>query len=63
MNSQSGFRSRAYVVETAQLLGLFIPAEQMASVIENFERIQAIAQPVLEFPLPDTLEVAPSFEP
>ncbi len=35
----------------------------MASVVENFERIQAIAQPVLDFPLPDTLEAAPRFEP
>ncbi|MEM1253046.1 MAG: DUF4089 domain-containing protein [Cyanobacteria bacterium P01_H01_bin.21] len=52
-----------YVEQTAKLLGLSIPAEQMASVVENFERVQAIAQPVLEFPLPDELEAAPRFEP
>ena len=53
----------AYVEQTATLLGLSIPTEQMASVVENFARVQAIAQPVLEFPLPDNLEAAPRFEP
>lgn len=54
---------KIYVPQTAQLLNLPIPPEQLASVVENFERIQAIAQPVLEFPLPDDLEAAPRFEP
>ena len=53
----------AYVKHAAQLLGLSIPPEQFASVVENFERVQAIAKPVLEFPLPDSLEAAPRFEP
>ena len=53
----------AYVKETARLLGLAVPPEQLAAVVENFEQIQAIAQPVLEFPLPDSLEAAPRFEP
>ncbi|ESA35595.1 hypothetical protein N836_11390 [Leptolyngbya sp. Heron Island J] len=53
----------AYVQHTALLLGLSIPPEQMASVVENFKQVQAIAQPVLEFPLPDDLEAAPRFEP
>ena len=53
----------AYVEQTAKLLGLSIPPEQMPNVVENFARVQAIAQPVLEFPLPDDLEVASRFEP
>ncbi|MGD1949878.1 MAG: DUF4089 domain-containing protein [Leptolyngbyaceae cyanobacterium] len=52
-----------YVEQTVKLLELSIPTDQMASVVENFARVQAIAQPVLEFPLPDDLEAAPRFEP
>ncbi|NEQ51415.1 MAG: DUF4089 domain-containing protein [Leptolyngbya sp. SIO3F4] len=59
----NSFDAATYVHQTAHLLNLSIPLEQMASVVENFERIQAIAQPVLDFPLPDTLESAPRFEP
>lgn len=57
------FDAAVYVQSAAQLLQLSIPPEQMASVVENFERVYAIAQPVLDFPLPDTLESAPRFEP
>ncbi|MCG8361914.1 MAG: DUF4089 domain-containing protein [Pseudanabaenales cyanobacterium] len=57
------FSAEVYVQQTAQLLNLSIPPDQMASVVENFELIQAIAQPVLEFSLPDPLEAAPRFEP
>lgn len=53
----------AYVRQTTQLLDLPIPPEQMADVVENFEQVHTIAQQVLEFPLPDALEVAPRFEP
>ena len=59
----NAFSAEVYVQQTSQLLNLSIPPEQMADVVENFERIQAIAHPVLEFPLPDTLEAAPRFEP
>jgi len=57
------FDAEAYVQQTLQLLRLSVPLEQLPSVIENFERVQAIAQPVLDFPLPDNLEAAPQFEP
>lgn len=53
----------AYVTEMAKLLGLSIPPEQLQGVVESFEQIHSIAQPVLDFPLPDTLEAAPQFEP
>ena len=60
---QGSFSAEIYVQQTTQLLNLSIPPEQMAGVVENFERIQTIAEAVLTFPLPDTLEVAPRFEP
>ncbi|KAI9131947.1 DUF4089 domain-containing protein [Acaryochloris sp. CCMEE 5410] len=47
----------------AKLLGLSIPPDQLPGVVESFEQIHRIAQPVLDFPLPDTLEAAPQFEP
>ncbi|MEM8807251.1 MAG: DUF4089 domain-containing protein [Cyanobacteria bacterium P01_G01_bin.38] len=59
----NSFNAETYVRQTAQLLNLTIPPEQMASVVKNFELVQAIAQPVLDFPLPDALESAPRFEP
>ena len=62
-NAPSSFNSEVYVTQTAQLLGLAIPPEQMAGVVAQFDRLQTIAQPVLDFPLPDTLEAAPTFDP
>lgn len=53
----------AYVIQTIQLLGLSIPPDQLATVVENFNQVRIIAQPVLEFSLPDNLEAAPRFEP
>jgi hypothetical protein len=53
----------AYIDQAATLIGLPIPSEYHQSVVENFERIAAIAQLVLEFPLPEETEIAPVFEP
>lgn len=52
-----------YVDQAAAMIGLLVPAEYHQSVVENFERIAAIAQLVLEFPLPEEAEIAPVFEP
>ncbi|MBF2027767.1 MAG: DUF4089 domain-containing protein [Oscillatoriales cyanobacterium C42_A2020_001] len=52
-----------YVDQAAAIVGLPIPAEYHQSVVENFERIAAIAQLVLEFSLPEETEIAPVFEP
>lgn len=57
------FDAEAYVHQAAQLYPLDISPEQMPGVVDNFVRIHAIAQFVLDFPLPDTLESAPTFEP
>lgn len=61
--SEPAFDPSAYVQQTLQLLRLEVPAAQLPTVICNFESIQAIAQPVLDFPLPDDLEAAPQFAP
>ncbi|WP_299493477.1 DUF4089 domain-containing protein [Acaryochloris sp. IP29b_bin.137] len=61
-NDSDAFTS-AYVTEMAKLLELSIPLDQLPGVVESFEQIHRIAQPVLNFPLPDTLEAAPQFEP
>ncbi|NEP15590.1 MAG: DUF4089 domain-containing protein [Leptolyngbya sp. SIO4C1] len=47
----------------AQLQQLPISADRLPQVVEQFERLQKIAQPVLAFELPDELEAAPRFEP
>ncbi|WP_236146332.1 DUF4089 domain-containing protein [Leptolyngbya iicbica] len=54
---------QTYVEQAAKLLGLSLPESVEPQVVENFVRVVAIAQPVLEFELPDTLESAPRFEP
>ncbi|HEY9881310.1 MAG TPA: DUF4089 domain-containing protein [Leptolyngbyaceae cyanobacterium] len=57
------FDSEAYVDQMSAFIRLPIPAELRAGVIENVERIWKVAQPVIEFHLPDDLEAAPTFEP
>ncbi|ARV61635.1 DUF4089 domain-containing protein [Nostocales cyanobacterium HT-58-2] len=52
-----------YVDLMALLLDLQLRDEYRDGVVANFERIQAIAQVVNEFPLPDDVEAAPTFEP
>lgn len=52
-----------YVDRTAQAIDLPLAPEYRPGVVENFVRIAAIAQLVTEFPLPDTIEPAPVFEP
>ncbi len=63
LQPQSSWAVEAYVQQALQLLELNIPPEQLPSIVENFERVRTIAQPVLDFPLPDNLEAAPTFEP
>jgi hypothetical protein len=52
-----------YVDHAAQIIELPIPETYHQSVVENFQRIAAIAQLVTEFPLPEETEIAPVFEP
>ena len=59
----STFAADFYVQQTLELLGLKVPPVKLPNVVEHFERVRTIAQPVLDFPLPDDLESAPTFEP
>ncbi|MFB2897324.1 DUF4089 domain-containing protein [Aerosakkonemataceae cyanobacterium BLCC-F50] len=52
-----------YVDTISQLVDLPIDPEHRPGVIQNFERIMAIAKLVTEFPLPENIEAAPIFEP
>lgn len=52
-----------YVHATASLVDLSLDPNNVPSIVTNFARIEAIAELVLEFPLPDNIEAAPIFEP
>ena len=58
-----GFDAAVYVDQTAALMALTIPPTLRTSVIANFEHICEIAQPLVEFALPETIESAAVFEP
>ncbi|MEH1838521.1 MAG: DUF4089 domain-containing protein [Nostoc sp.] len=57
------FNVGEYVDIMALLLDLQLKDEYRDGVMENFERIRAIANLVNEFPLAEEIEVAPIFEP
>ena len=52
-----------YVEQAAELIGLPIAPEYLSDVVDNFERIAAIASLVTEFELPKNIESAPTFKP
>jgi Protein of unknown function (DUF4089) len=52
-----------YVDLMAAVVGLPLYPGHRSGVVANFERIQTIAQLVMDFPLPETVEAAPVFEP
>ncbi|WP_414564388.1 MULTISPECIES: DUF4089 domain-containing protein [unclassified Anabaena] len=52
-----------YVEQMALLLDLQLTDAEHDGVVENFAKIQAIAQLVNEFPLPEDIEAAPVFKP
>jgi hypothetical protein len=47
----------------AQVLELPLDSDHRPGVIANFARTAAIAQLVMEFPIPDGVEAAPVFQP
>ncbi|NET37688.1 MAG: DUF4089 domain-containing protein [Cyanothece sp. SIO1E1] len=51
------------VEQWAVLLDLPLPPEYFPGVVDNFARIMAIAKLVNEFPLPEAIEAAPTFQP
>lgn len=52
-----------YVDAIASIIDLPIDPSYRPGVIANLERTEAIAQLVMDFPLPDDLEPAPIFVP
>ena len=52
-----------FVKQASALIDLPIQPEHLPGVVENFDRIVQIAQLVQEFPLPETVEAAPTFQP
>jgi hypothetical protein len=57
------FDAEAHVNHMAAAMGLEIPPEWRASVVDNMAATEAIAELVLSFPLDDDVEPAPVFEP
>ncbi|MBE9102039.1 DUF4089 domain-containing protein [Vacuolonema iberomarrocanum] len=53
----------AYVDQMATMIELPIPPECREGVIANVMRTKAIAQLFLDFPVPDEVEIAPTFDP
>lgn len=62
-SNDSSLNMADYVNQTAQLIALPIDPAYQEGTIANFERIYSITLPLLEFSLPDTVEVAPVFRP
>jgi len=52
----------AYVDHAASLVGLTLTPEQRDGVVRNLATTFAVAQLVLDFPLPDDVDAAPVFE-
>ncbi len=52
-----------YVKQAADLMNVSIHPDYQAEVIKNIEQIQLLAQLVIDFPLPPTIEAAPIFQP
>jgi hypothetical protein len=63
MLNSAEFDPAAYVDQMAIALNLPIAPEHRPGVIDNFSRIAAIAQLVLEFPLSEDTVAAPVFQP
>lgn len=51
------------VDQMANFLDLLIDPAYRPGVIANLERTATIAQLVMQFPLPDSVEAAPTFQP
>lgn len=61
--SEKSLNPAEYVDQMALLINLPLLPEHRPGVIENMERIIAVALLVNEFPLPEEIEPAPIFAP
>uniref|UniRef100_A0ACD5GTU9 DUF4089 domain-containing protein n=1 Tax=Desertifilum tharense IPPAS B-1220 TaxID=1781255 RepID=A0ACD5GTU9_9CYAN len=53
----------AYVEQMDRVLDLSLSPEQQAGVVDNLEKIEAIAKFVNDFPLPETVQAYFTFQP
>lgn len=53
----------AYIAQMEQILALELDDTRRAELLTQFNRIAAMAQPLMELPLDDRLEVAGVFHP
>lgn len=61
--SKDTFDAEAFMEATAAAMKLTIAPEWKPAVLDNLIRSRQIAQAVLDFPLPDTVEPASVFKP
>lgn len=61
--SQDTFDAEAYLEATAAAMNITIAPDWKPAVLDNLIRSRQIAQAVLNFPLPDTIEPASVFKP
>jgi hypothetical protein len=59
----STFDAAKHVDHMAAVLGLAIDPEHRPGVVANMARTDEIARLVADFPLPDDIELAPTFHP
>jgi len=59
----NSFDSRAYVEQASRLCQLPISNDDLPGVVENMEALAHVADLVMSFPLPETVEAAPTFDP
>jgi hypothetical protein len=57
------FNTEEYIKSAAALLQIPLPPPLLPGVIDNFDRIIAIAEPLIAFELPDDVEPAATFNP
>ncbi|MGQ0651868.1 MAG: DUF4089 domain-containing protein [Betaproteobacteria bacterium] len=55
--------SEDYVKAAAEAVSLPIPAEYFAGVVMNFQRSEALAKVLMDFPMPMDVHPAPNYEP
>lgn len=53
----------AYIAQMEQILALELDEARRAELLVQFNRIAAMAEPLMDFPLDDRLEVAGVFHP
>jgi hypothetical protein len=63
LTSARPFDPERFVDEAATAVGLSIPPDDRAAVVENFGRIAAMAQFMMAFPVADDIDPATVFRP